>query len=229
MTYTSARRHGGTIFWLTTLWFLTVPPCSRADVPQDPLAILDRASASYDTVKTLQADFIQIVDNPMIGDPDTTRGRLYQQRPNYFAMRFTDPKNDRIVADGKKLWLYTPSTTPGQVIRTAIPANGTSGPNLIGQFVERPRERYEARYVRADSSTGGPADVIALKPRATDLPYSAATVWIGRTDGLVKRIDIVEAGGQQRTIILKNLVVNHPISTREFKFAPPAGTQVVDQ
>lgn len=211
----------------TMLLFAVVPTFQRADV--DPLPILDRASSAYDTVKTLQADFVQIVDNPMIGDPDTTRGRLYQQRPNFFEMRFSDPKNDRIVADGKRLWLYTPSTTPGQVIRTAIPATGTSGPNLIGQFVENPRERYDARYVRADSMAEGTVDVIALKPRATDLPYSAATVWISKKDGLVRRIEIIESGGQARTIVLRTLVVNRPIPAREFKFSPPAGTQVVDQ
>lgn len=196
---------------------------------QDPGPILDRASKSYDTVRTLAADFVQIVDNPMIGGPDTTRGRLYQRRPNYFAMRFTEPKNDRVVADGRRLWLYTPSSTPGQVIRTAIPGTGTTGPNLIGQFVERPRERYDARHVRADSLADGPADVIALTPRATDLPYSAATVWIARRDGLVRRIVIAETSGQQRTIILRNLVVNQGIAGREFRFSPPAGSQVVDQ
>jgi outer membrane lipoprotein carrier protein len=229
MRHTSARLHVGTI---TTLAIVAlVPTFQHADVYQDPQPILDRASASYDTVNTLQADFTQIVDNPMLGDPDTTRGKLYQQRPNFFEMRFTDPKNDRIVADGKKLWLYTPSTTPGQVIRTAIPSTGTSGPNLIGQFVEHPRERYDARYVRADSlpSPEGGVDVIALKPRQTDLPYTAATVWIARKDGLVRRIEIVEPSGQTRTIILRSLVLNRPISGREFKFAPPAGTQVVDQ
>lgn len=196
---------------------------------QDPGPILDRASKSYDTVRTLAADFTQIVDNPMLGDPDTTRGRLFQQRPGYFAMRFTEPKNDRVVADGRRLWLYTPSTTPGQVIRTAIPGTGTTGPNLIGQFVEHPRERYVARVVRADSLPDGPLDVIALTPRATDLPYSEATVWIAKKDGLVRRIEIVETSGQRRTIILRNLVVNRPIAGREFRFAPSAGLQVVDQ
>src|SRR6266508_1820431 len=145
---------------------------------QDPGPILDRASASYDSVRTLAADFVQVVENPMLGDPDTTRGKLFQRRPNYFAMRCSEPKNDRIVADGRRLWLYTPSTTPGQVIRTAIPGSGTTGHNLIGQFVEHPRERYSARYVRADSVDGVPVDVIALTPRATDLAYTEATVWI---------------------------------------------------
>ena len=198
---------------------------------QDPWPILDKASQAYQTARTLSADFVQIVDNPLIGGPDTTRGKLFQSRPNYFAMRFTQPQGDRIVADGRRMWLYTPSTTPGQVIRTAIPGTGTTGPNLIGQFVERPRERYTARYQRSDSLPDGVVDVIGLVPRAPapELPYSEAAVWIGRKDGLVRRIDIVETSGQRRTIILQNLAVNRGVPSREFRFSPPAGSRVVDQ
>lgn len=208
---------------------LAIPSDSPTVRQSDAWSVLDRASKSFDSVKTLAADFIQVVDNPMLGDPDTTRGRLYQRRPNYFAMRFSDPKSDRIVADGRRLWLYTPSTTPGQVIRTTIPGTGTTGPNLIGQFVEHPRERYSARYVRADSLPDGPVDVIALTPRAKDLPYEAATVWIAKQDGLVRRIEIVENTGQHRTITLQHLAVNGTIPTREFRFSPTSGVRVVDQ
>ncbi|HYU09854.1 MAG TPA: outer membrane lipoprotein chaperone LolA [Gemmatimonadales bacterium] len=209
---------------------MLLPTFQPSNLPsQDPAPILDRASASFDTVRTLAADFVQIIDNPMLGDPDTTRGKLFQRRPNYFAMRFTDPKNDRIVADGRRLWLYTPSTTPGQVIRTAIPGTGTTGPNLIGQFVEHPRERYTARYVRADSLPDGAMDVIMLTPRASDLPYSEAIVWIAKQDGLVRRIEIVEDSGQRRTITLQQLAVNQAISAREFRFSPTSGVRVVDQ
>jgi outer membrane lipoprotein carrier protein len=207
---------------------LLLPTFQPSNVPQDPGPILDHASASFDTVRTLAADFVQVIDNPMLGDPDSTRGRLYQRRPNYFAMRFTEPKNDRIVADGRRLWLYTPSTTPGQVIRTTIPGTGTTGPNLIGQFVEHARERYSARYVRADSIGDAAVDVIALTPRAADLPYSEATVWIAKPDGLIRRIEIVENSGQRRTITLHHLTVNGAIPDREFRFAT-SGVRVVDQ
>src|SRR5213596_790072 len=144
---------------------------------QDPWPVLDHASQTYQTIANLSADFVQVVANPMIGAPDTTRGRLYQMRPSRFAMRFTDPKGDRIVADGRFLWLYTPSTTPGQVIRSRIPEYGTTGPNLIGQFVEQPRARYTAQYVRADSlPDASPVDVIRLVPNAPGQPYSEAKV-----------------------------------------------------
>ena len=198
-------------------------------IARDPWPVLDRATAVYDTIRTLQADFVQIINNPMLGDPDTTLGKLYQRKPNSFAMRFTEPKNDRVVADGRYLWFYTPSSTPGQVIRSAIPATGNTGPNLIGQFVERPRERYDAHYERADSNAAGAFDVVGLTPRDRDAPYTSAKLSITRKDGLVRRIEIVESSGQTRTIMLRNVVVNQPINSREFKFSPPAGSQVVDQ
>jgi len=209
---------------------MLLPTFQLSNVPtQDPGPVLDRASAAYQTIRTLSAEFTQVVANPLIGAPDTTRGKLYQMRPSHFAMRFSRPRGDRIVADGRHLWLYTPSSTPGQVIRTAIPRTGTTGPNLIAQFVERPRERYRARYVGADSLADGVADVVALVPRATDLPYSEAMVWVGRDDGLVRRIEIVETSGQRRTLVLRNLVVNRGVPSREFIFSPPAGSRVVDQ
>jgi outer membrane lipoprotein carrier protein len=203
---------------------------SLAPQSPDPWPILDRASATYQTITSLSADFVQIITNPMIGTPDTTRGRLYQMRPSRFAMRFTAPKGDRIVADGRFLWLYTPSTTPGQVIRSRIPEYGTTGPNLIGQFVEQPRERYTGQYVRADSLPDvGPVDVIRLVPKGHEQPYSEAKIWVGREDGLVHRVDIVEGPGQERTVILRNIRVNRGVPGRELTFSPPAGVRVVDQ
>ena len=196
---------------------------------QDPWPVLDHASATYQTVQTLAADFVQVIENPMVGPPDTTRGRLFQQRPSRFAMRFSVPPSDRIVADGKYLWLYTPSTTPGQVIRSRIPDAGTTGPNLIGQFVERPREHYTARYVRADSTAAGWNDVVALTPRDSTLPYSGATIWVGRGDGLVHRLEIDESGGQVRRVWLSRLQLNIQVSAAEFRFTPPHGVEVVNQ
>ncbi len=171
-------------------------PAVRQSV--DPLPILDRAGAAYEAAHTLAADFVQVVNNPLLGAPDTTRGKLFQKPPSYFEMRFTVPQGDRIVADGRHLWLYTPSTTPGQVIRSAIPAVGTRGPNLIGQFVDHARERYQARYVRSDTlSPDDVADVIALVPKASDLPYRSAVIWVGRGDALVRRLEIAETANSR--------------------------------
>ena len=89
---------GRTVGLLGVLVYLSVSPTVRQS---DAFAVLDRASAAYQSVTTLTAEFTQIITNPMIGAPDTTWGRLYEMRPSRFAMRFTRPKGDRIVADGR--------------------------------------------------------------------------------------------------------------------------------
>ncbi|HEX4574400.1 MAG TPA: outer membrane lipoprotein carrier protein LolA, partial [Gemmatimonadales bacterium] len=221
MTGPTARRWRVAVRPLGVAALCTALP-ARPTTP-DPWPVLDHASATYQTIATLAADFVQVVVNPMVGVSDTTRGRLYQRRPGRFAMRFAEPKGDRIVADGRYLWLYTPSTTPGQVIRSRIPESGTTGPNLIGQFVERPRERYSARYVRADSLPDGVVDVVALQPKANDQPYREATLSVGRADGLVRRLEIAETSGQMRTVLLRNLTVTGRVPSREFTFSPPGG------
>ena len=196
---------------------------------QSPWPILDGASVAYQAIGAFSADFTQVVTNPLAGEPDTTWGVLYQRPPNLFAMRFTQPQGDRIVADGRSLWLYTPSTTPGQVIRTPIPEIGTTGPNLIGQFVDHPRDRYRARYLRAEAlSPDGMADVIALDPKDPDIPYRGAVIWVARRDSLLRRIEIAETSGQQRIVILRGLRPTD-VPRREFKFSVPRGVQVVDQ
>ncbi|PYO85982.1 MAG: hypothetical protein DMD68_01690, partial [Gemmatimonadetes bacterium] len=187
---TVGRSDGRTVGLFGVLAYLSVSPTVQQS---DVYAVLDRAATTYQTVSTLSADFTQIIVNPMIGAPDTTWGRLYEMRPSHFAMRFTRPKGDRVVADGRWLWLYTPSTTPGQVIRTKIPEVGTTGPNLIGQFVERPRERYRAHYLRADSLPTGVADVLRLTPLARDWPYDDALIWVDRATALITRLDIGES------------------------------------
>ncbi|MGH7590225.1 MAG: LolA family protein, partial [Gemmatimonadales bacterium] len=86
---------------------------------QDGVAVVRRAAAAYGALSAFQADFVQVIADPMIGT-FTSKGRLTQSGTNKLAMRFTDPNGDAIVMDGKWIWVYTPSTTPGQVLRVAI-------------------------------------------------------------------------------------------------------------
>src|SRR5205823_1245823 len=62
MSGLAVRRLGGL---MGAAAFLTAQPPNRPTA-QDPAPILDRASAVYDSIRTLQADFVQVIENPMI-------------------------------------------------------------------------------------------------------------------------------------------------------------------
>jgi outer membrane lipoprotein carrier protein len=202
----------------------TVPTFQLSDSAK-AAPVLDRVTAAFKSLKLLTADFVQVVQNPMTGAPDTTRGKLYQLPPNRFGMRFTAPRGDRLVADGRYLWIYTPSTTPNQVIRAKLQtAGGAAAPNFMGQFADRPHERYRSRYVKAEKG----ADVINMVPLEKDAPFTEATLAVDSA-GIPRRLEFQESSGQRRVLILSGIVLNGNVDFREFTFAVPAGVQVVDQ
>ena len=179
-------------------------------------------------MRTLRTEFTQSLDNPMLGAPERSRGTMFLAPPGRFAMRFTDPAGDRIVADGQWMWIYPPSSVPDQVIRQPIPDAGATTPNLFQQFVDRPLERYTARYLRTDSVGGEVLDVVRLVPRrAAGLPFREATLTLARRDGWPRRLALVEESGQRREFVFQQLSVNGTIPAAELGFTVPRGVRIV--
>ena len=194
----------------------------------DADTVLRRAEEAYRALTTLTADFSQMIVHPMLGGPELASGVVYLERPNRFAMRFDEPVGDRIVADGTWLWLYAPSTVEGQVMRQAIPESGIATPNLMGQFAERTRERYEATYEGTETISGAVTDVLRLVPRAAGLGFREAQIAVAREDGIIRRMVIVEDTRQQRTLEFHNIRLGVELPERELRFVVPAGVRVVD-
>ncbi len=192
---------------------------------QDVTEVLATAQATYRQIETLQAEFTQTLVNPMMGN-DTTTGTLYLAPPDRFSMRFAEPEGDRIVADGTWLWLHTPSTTPDQVIRQPIPDVGPATPNLFGQFVDRPLDRYSATYAGRDSVAGYGVEKVRLIPRVEGIPFRSVVISLS-ADGMLRRVDIVEDSGQRRTLVFDSILVNAPIPPEELIFRVPKGTRIV--
>jgi outer membrane lipoprotein carrier protein len=206
---------------------LTVAPHPAA--AQDAAAIVGRSSRVYRSLTSLSADFVQLIDNPMI-DSATSRGTLVQAGEDKLAMRFTDPPGEAIVIDGEKVWVYTPSTTPGQVIRMPLPSGGpVYGYNILAWLLDRPAERYTATYVRADRLNGRAVDVVQLDPAVPDLPFERAIVWLDKEDGLPRRLEITEHSGATRTLTLSKVRINRTVPDDTFTFKVPSGVRIVDQ
>jgi outer membrane lipoprotein carrier protein len=144
-------------------------------------------------------------------------------------MRFSDPAGDAIILDGTYLWLYTPSTTPGQVIRMALPSDPVYGPNVLARILDKPAERYETTLLRADSVDGRPVDVVEFIPNGGDPLFRRAVIWLDRENYLPRRLELDELTGVRRTLTLSKIRTNTAISRREFAFDVPAGVRVVDR
>jgi outer membrane lipoprotein carrier protein len=222
----TARRGGAISALLIGLLASAYPPIRLSAQSPDANTILTRAAAAYTAAGSLEADFRQVIADENIGT-FRSKGRLSQQGADMFAMRFTDPSGEALVMDGSRLWVYTPSTTPGQVIRMPQPT-GPGAPNLVAWLLDRPTERYSSRWLSADTTRGG-TDLLALTPRDSTLPFRSALVSFARADGLPRRIEITERSGSKRTLTLSNVRTGRKIPARVFRFDVPRGVRLVDQ
>ena len=180
------------------LAFFASVPRVEAQAP-DAQAIIGRSARVYRSLKSLRADFVQLIDNPMI-DSAESRGTLVQAGPAKLAMRFSDPPGEAIVIDGEHVWVYTPSTVPDQVVRLSVPNGGpVYGYNLLAWFLDRPSERYQPSYLRTEKLGGRALDVIQLIPAVPDLPFTKAILWLDREDALPRKLEIHEESGATRT------------------------------
>jgi outer membrane lipoprotein carrier protein len=208
-----------------TLLGLGLAPQASA---QDAAAIVGRSARAYAATSSLRADFVQRIEDSMIGTYDS-RGALLQQGENKLSMRFSDPDGDAIIVDGHQVWVYTPSTAPGQVIRMPIPTGATYGLNVLSWILDRPAQRYRMRYLRADKVNGRAVDVVELIPLSSELPFSRAVVWLDKDDALPRRLEIAERRGGVRTITLSHVRTNTRLPQGAFDFTVPDGVRIVDQ
>jgi outer membrane lipoprotein carrier protein len=227
---------GSVAAWQRTAWHaarglllalaVAVRPLTAA-AQGDASTVVDRAVAAYGKVSSLRADFTQVVQDAMIGTDETSRGEFLQMRPNRFAMRWRNPPGDVILADGQTLWVYLPSSTPNQVIRSALAHNGQT-PDVIAEFLDRPRDRFTIVYVKSEPVLHRPADVLSFTPRAQNTAYRRVLVWVDRQDSLPHQVEITEASGTVRRITFDRMRINGAMSASTFVFRPPSGARVVD-
>jgi outer membrane lipoprotein carrier protein len=186
---------------------------------------IDAAVKAYANVKTAKASFEQTIMNPLLGSTLRSKGDFEQSRPNRFAFRFTDPKGDVIICDGKYVWAYLPTSAPGRVNRMPC---GAGSLDLIGEFFTNPKDRYTIGDGGAATLGDRKTHVVLLTPKSKDAAFTRAKVWVEPTTGALVQFEAVEPNGVTRLVRITKFTPNAPVSESAFKFTVPRGVQVVD-
>jgi outer membrane lipoprotein carrier protein len=172
----------------------------------------------------MEADFVQNVFVPLTERTYNSRGKMYHRAPDRFLMRFSDPAGDVIVADGRHVWMYYPSTDARQVTRFPLSAEGQQA-DLYREFLSNATERYVATRTGAETVGGRATQGLSLIPRGSS-PYRSVRLWVDDGDSLVRRFEITEENGTVRKIEMSGLRSNVTLADALFQFTPPPGVQV---
>jgi outer membrane lipoprotein carrier protein len=203
-----------------------VTPAAPASSASDPNAILERAERAYAQVRSMEADFVQQVFVPLLDSTVHSRGRIFVRQPDRLLMRFSDPEGDLVVADGRHITTYYPSTDERQAMRTTL-AEGGQQFDLHREFLSDASRRYAATLTGSESVGGRATDAITLVPRGPSA-YQRVRIWVDRQDSFVRRFEIVEENGSIRNLELRNLRTNVTLSDDLFRWSPPPGVQIYE-
>src|SRR5882762_9664117 len=212
------------LIYFAALALATAPVTARA---QSADAIIDRAVAAYERLNSMRAEFRQTLTNPLTGSTQTTSGVILRKKPNFLSINFES--GDRVAADGSTLWVYLPSSTPGQVIRMPYTGGNASAVDPAEQFLNSPRARFTVTSAGAGTVAGRATHAVTLIPKRANANFTSAKVWIDDADSSIRQFDVENASGLKRHVVITSFTANPALSPSSFKFSVPKGAKIVDQ
>lgn len=199
--------------WLACL----LAPAALAQGTADAVARVDAYLAS---LKTLSADFAQVVRNRDGQVVDRASGTLSLSRPDRFRWDYRQPYLQTIVADGERLWLYDSDLE--QVTVRALEAGLGSTPAMLLSGSGNVGDAFTAIALeRAGEWTWA-----RLRPKqeASDFDHVALAF---DARGELAAMELRDKLGQATVIEFGNVRRNPALDAALFRFEPPPGADVI--
>jgi len=203
--------------WTVGLLASLLAPATWAQGAEDAVACVDAYLAS---LKTLSANFNQVVRSRDDQVADRASGTLSLSRPDRFRWDYQQPYLQTIVADGKRLWLYD-SDLEQVTVRDleqglgSTPAMLLSGAGKVGEA-----------FVSVGVQRQGDWTWCRLRPKQDGSDFEQVSLAFDRSGGIAA-MELRDKLGQATVIEFGAVRRNLPLDERLFRFEPPPGADVI--
>ena|SRR3990167_2221223 len=174
-------------------------------------------------VRTMQADFSQMIyDNR--GKPiQASIGKMALQRPGQFRWETQKPLPQLIIANGSRLWIYDPDLE--QVTVRLLNAEAGDTPALLLSHANLILDKeYTVKTLNKPLS---PLQWFVLVPKKKDSMF--ASIQLGFLRDQIKEMQLQDHLGHTTFIQFKNIKINVSFSNKLFVFKVPRGVDVIDE
>ncbi|MBF0584587.1 MAG: outer membrane lipoprotein chaperone LolA [Magnetococcales bacterium] len=214
--YRAYLGHG--LFWLLCclpLWGWTAEQVSLPDA-------VKRLQNFLLTVKTLEADFVQRIEQPESGLPAESRGHISTAKPGRFRWDYQTPNQQTIVSDGQTIWFYEPDLA--QV--TVGKAKRLDNTPAVLLSSDLPLHTVFSWRTTEDPQLHLP--VVHLLPKKEGSIKEIELVLDPHRDELLK-LTTRDSLGHVSHFTFEHMRINQPIGSSRFQFEIPAHVDVIEE
>jgi len=188
-------------------------------------SLIDAVEKRYHTVQDLSAQFQQTSYFAGLDRTQSSKGKVYFKSPGMMDWQYEEPTKQRFVSDGTTVWFYEPDEQAPQVtiadfkksFSSEVPVSFLLG---IGSL------KKDFTIKTACRNTG--EILMQLSPKKPDPNLSKFFLFVRSSDHSITGARIVDAGGNETTILLSDRKFNIKLKSARFSFSIPRGTFIVD-
>ncbi|NUO74635.1 MAG: outer membrane lipoprotein chaperone LolA [Lysobacter sp.] len=209
---TAAARHGARIALVAAALFAG----SAVAAARDDLNTFTRG------LKGLEGQFTQQVFDANGKRKESSSGNVALSAPRLFRWEYVKPYPQLIVADGKKVWVHDPDLQ--QV--TVRPQGAEEQNSPLSALIDP--AKLDAQFVVKDAGQAEGLSWLSLAPKG-NAETNFRTAKLGFDGKGLARMQVVDSLGQRTDIVFSGWKRNPTFPAAKFKFAPPAGTDVIGE
>ncbi len=170
-------------------------------------------------VKSLKAVFTQEVVSDEGKITQTTYGTFKLLRPGRFIWEYESPAPQKIISDGKNMWIYDVELEQ-VTVKPLSQALGSSPAAILTNAAS-----LSKKYTVLEKSPREGLQWVELLPK--DKQGDFLKVEVGLDDAGVQAMDLYDQFGQLTVIRFRESDYGVPLSRSIFQFVPPKGVDVI--
>ncbi|HEY9101557.1 MAG TPA: outer membrane lipoprotein chaperone LolA [Chitinimonas sp.] len=179
---------------------------------------LDQLKGFLSQTQSFTASFSQTVTSRG-GKQQQASGTMAILRPGKFDWLYTKPYEQRVVGDGKQVWIYDPDLNQVTAKRLDKALGDSPAALLAGS------NDLEKSYKLGELGNRDGLDWIEATPHNRDNGFEK--VRIGFKDAQPMAMELADNYGQTTVIRFSGVIRNPKLSGERFNFVPPKGADVV--
>jgi outer membrane lipoprotein carrier protein len=182
---------------------------------------IDKLHRFLETTRTLRADFAQIVVAKNGKKPQQSTGVMMISRPGKFRWQIEKPYEQLLVGDGDKVWIYDPDLRQVTVKKFDAALGSTPAALLVGG------NTLDRNFTLREAGEREGLEWLEAVPKGADSGFEK--LQLGFAGNELKAMDLYDSFGQTTSLLFARIERNAPIAPALFRFAPPAGVDVIGE